>query len=299
MNSNFEDDLPIADTPLLGTIERLLMVLSAKETPAERIPAFEQLKKVANRQAVPQLINELQSRQFKGRAEVAEVLGMIGDNQAVPILVFTLQDPAWRVRLSAARALGEIGDTQAVTPLIKALPQAGLLERNAIAAALVKLQDPQAIAPLVQSLSASPPDEESRFHADPEVLHTYYQLLAGFGDDMLPALAAALHDENPNLQEGAVAVLLEMGGEGAVELLITALEEGNETVRSMAAQALGQRANPMAVPALIAALSDTARSMWWPRPVCDEAADALRQIGTPEALDAVAAWAEANDQDTY
>lgn len=299
MSSDFDDDLPNSDTPLLGTIERLLMVLSAKETPVERIPAFEQLKKVADRQAVPKLIDELQSRQFKGRAEVAEVLGMIGDDRAVPILVFTLQDPDWRVRLSAARALGEIGNTRAVTPLIEALPKAGMLERNGIAAALGQLGDRRAIAPLVQSLGTSPPDEESRYQADPEVLHTYYQLLAEFGDDMLTTLAAALHDDNPNLQEGAVSVLLEMGGEGAVGLLISALEEGEETVRSMAAQALGQLADPLAVPALIAALSDQGRSMWWPRSVCSEAADALKQIGTPEALDAAAAWEEANSEDSY
>jgi HEAT repeat protein len=285
-----DNELSSNDTPLLGTVERLLMVLSSKDTPAERIPAFEQLKKVADKQSVPRLIDVLQSRQFKGRAEVAEVLGMIGDDRAVPILVFTLQDPDWQVRLHAAEALGQIGHMRAVTPLIEALPQAGLLERNAIAAALVRLQDRRAIAPLVQSLGTSPPDEKARYQADPEVLQTYYQLLAQFGDDMLPALAAALHDDNSNLQEGALAVLLAMGSDGAVELLMVALEEGDETVRSMAAQALGQLADPQAVPALIAALSDPGRSQWWPRPICEEAASALEQIGTPEALDAVADW---------
>lgn len=294
MNSNFDDDLPFSDTPLLGTVDRLLIMLAAKETPAERIPALEQLKKVAGKDDVPKLIDELQSRQFKGRAEVAEVLGMIGDEQAVPILVFTLQDLDWRVRRSAAKALGEIGNTRAVAPLVEALPKAGMLERNAIAAALVRLRDRRAIVPLVQSLGTSPSSEESRYQADPEVLQTYFQLLAAFGDDMLTVLADALHNDNPNLQEGAVAVLLEMESEGAIGLLCTALEEGDETVRSLAAQALGQRANPLAVPTLIAALSDQARSMWWPRPVCDEAAEALRLIGTPEALDAVAAWEAGN-----
>jgi len=100
-----------------------------------------------------------------------------------------------------------------------------------------------------------------------------------------------------------------LGDARAVEPLIAALRDGVWGVRSRAAEALGKIGNRRAVEPVIAALKDSDFSMWtaaealgalgdaraveslivglkdpWIR---REAAEALRRIGTPEALAAV------------
>jgi HEAT repeat protein len=80
-------------------------------------------------------------------------------------------------------------------------------------------------------------------------------------------------------------------GEVAVPVLIDSLKRRDGTVRRGAAWTLGQIGDPRAVASLIRLLDDSGGGMFGPGDrICDVAADALAQIGTPEALDALEMW---------
>ncbi len=80
----------------------------------------------------------------------------------------------------------------------------------------------------------------------------------------------------------------ELGDKRAVEPLIDALDETDVAVRCGAAHALGELRDERATTSLIFLLSD---NRWdFDVRVCDVAVYALENIGTPEALDAVAQW---------
>ncbi|MCD4684761.1 MAG: HEAT repeat domain-containing protein [Anaerolineae bacterium] len=82
-----------------------------------------------------------------------------------------------------------------------------------------------------------------------------------------------------------------MGDTQAVEPLIAVLRDEKKGVRWHVARALGKLGDVRAAEPLIAALQNDARVLLKGR-VCNEAAKALEQIGTPEALDAVRQWRE-------
>ena len=84
---------------------------------------------------------------------------------------------------------------------------------------------------------------------------------------------------------GAVITVL---GLSSIQHLIAALDNQDAGVRSAVIYALGQTRNTAAVPALIERLSDTEKN--WGTRICDDAARALKSIGTPDALEALEKW---------
>jgi HEAT repeat protein len=102
-------------------------------------------------------------------------------------------------------------------------------------------------------------------------------------DDLALNLIAQLQDPAPQRRVDALFGLIRHGGKVAT-ILIEALQvHPDANVRWYAAYALGLIADPLAVPALIAALDDQLY-------VAHSAQRALEMIGTPEAQAAVAAW---------
>lgn len=86
------------------------------------------------------------------------------------------------------------------------------------------------------------------------------------------------------------AAAIALGKIGVVDVvsgLIEALQDQNHNVREAAADALAQ-VGSLAVPALIEKLTDTHYPSRSEQRICDYAAAALKQIATPEALDALA-----------
>jgi HEAT repeat protein len=110
----------------------------------------------------------------------------------------------------------------------------------------------------------------------------------------LKALITALSNSNDNIRTGAANALTRVAAPEADTALIAALkDENNDTdLRGAAATALGFPHNKVAVPTLIAALSDKDGD------VRDEAQDALVQIG-PEATDALIVAMQTGHTDAF
>jgi hypothetical protein len=181
-----------------------------------------------------------------------DALGELGDSRAVEPLLFRLQNTKSNLYIQRIiEAIARIGDQSAVAPLIDIVQNEAAIISSVAAEALGKLGDVSAVKPLINCLSSS--DKTLRWKA-----------------------AIALGQLNDSM---------------AVTPLIKALNDKNTNVRYYASEALGKLGDAHAVKALISLLSDTnRRQVMWSDRVCDAAAKALIEIGTPEALFAVKKW---------
>lgn len=112
------------------------------------------------------------------------------------------------------------------------------------------------------------------------------------GNGAIPRLVQYLDDNNAFRRWVAAYLLGRIGNPIVVSELITALNDPEPKVRCEAAQALGELGDARAVKALRRNLSD--QTQCFPgsfiKRVCDHAAEKLKRIGTPEAVQAVQKW---------
>lgn len=226
--------------------------------------------------AVPLLIERLRGESPREGEAAAEALGQI---------VLTLGDPT--LRTTAIRALIDATHHRemfvaraAIRALGNAAPIRGraALRTRALDALLDLLHTSRVIAPVVISIRPRP--RFTRDPASPVIMPTHEYLRpylvealgrigAAHGDSagrVMPALIEALYDDEYDLRRAAVVALGEVGGAHP--------EAGNT-----------------AVPALARCLTDEAGPMFSRgERIRDVAADALRLIGTPDALKALDAY---------
>ena len=132
-------------------VDDLIQKLQNKH-PRVRAEAARELGKLRDFHAVSPLINALKDSDAYVRAVAAVALGEIKDASAVPSLIAALQgDQYIYVRQEAAKALGQIKDARAVTPLINALRDECPDIREVGAKALTDIGSP-AIEPLDKAL---------------------------------------------------------------------------------------------------------------------------------------------------
>lgn len=185
------------------------------------------------------IIRALRSREASVRVEAADSLGEIKDGGAVEPLIKALGDEDEDVRLNAQIALGKIGEP-AVEALIQALQEGGWDVRCGAAGALGEIGNKRAVGFLIQALE---------------------------------------HDEVPDVRWRAAQALgniarplVKLGYKKPVKSLIEALGDKDWTVQQVAAEALGDIGDPMAIEPLIEAWG--AETGVW-------AAPALAKIGEP------------------
>ena len=267
-------------------VETMAQASTQKSAPSDRLVSVVSLL----RQIEPSI----------GRSPSADkTLDQIGGNAAMPALIEALRDEDRRVRRSAVRALGRIGNLAAVPALIEAFGDR--TTRNLAISALGLIGQP-AVPPLIKALRK---DKSITRRA------TTALALGRIGDPtVVPVLIEALKDKYVPVRANAVKALGAIGGTPAISALIEALSDKSAPVRATAAKALGIIGDSAAVPALIKALTDetqvrahAARALgaigdsatvpaltevladehWWLR---RWAGEALRNIGTPEAIEA-------------
>ncbi|MCA9267856.1 MAG: HEAT repeat domain-containing protein, partial [Planctomycetales bacterium] len=206
----------------------------------------------------------------------ARALGAIGPGAAaaVPALAKRLEDENSLVRAQSAFALGGIGEaSRAVAPqLVVAVTDKDLLVRRAALRALQSIKPDRSITiPLMARLLRE---------AEPDVVVYVLNSLAEMGAEGLPALTEALKDKQGRYW--ALLVLAEMGAEAqsAVPAIAALVADEEPEVRMQAILALGEigPAAKTAAPAIIKQFeSDDHNAIRY------AAAYALSEIGAAEA----------------
>jgi len=208
------------------------------------------LDKLNRIQTVEQLLDILSDIHMMTLHQVITDSKKNTEQQAIDVLLAILDDDTMTNLVAlrdAIQILGRLGDTQAVQPLIRYLASDDNLVRTRTAQALGQLGDIQAIEPLITILGDS----------DGWIRKNVRQALVKFG-------------------------------EPAIQPLIHVLDDKNRIVCHSAVIALGKLGNEQAVISLTQLLSDTTLPFTWSnKTIADVAANALQEIGTPEALDAL------------
>lgn len=221
---------------------------------------------------VGKFIKQLDSPDFRQRAAAADSLGYIGSKRAVMPLVDAIQDRFWEVQEKASGSLIKLG-APSVEPLLPLLQHRKKEVRTIVAKTLGGIGDRRAVESLMPLLS----DFEE------EVRTATIEALGKIGDERpVDQLVQILGEDNPQLKE-VTAEALEKIGPGAVNSLITTLNEGKNDMRSLAARILGEIGDNRAVESLIASLEDKDTNIRW------RAAEALGKIGDVRAVEPIIA----------
>jgi HEAT repeat protein len=208
------------------------------------------LRDVDNPQLIGQLADVLRSNDPMVRWAVVEALGWIKDPTSAPILIEALHDPNWSVRLASVRSLLEVGDVRATPALVECLSDPQSAVREAAAEALGLISDVRA----------------------------------------LPGLLGALQDREGFVRRASAEALGCIGSDKTTNDLVERLHDPDYHVRWAVVIALGKIGDPAAVNDLIEMLNDQDGPKWEQRRICDVVAEALMQIGVPEAVKAVNEW---------
>jgi HEAT repeat protein len=204
----------------------------------------------ASLNVINQILETLNDSDWMIRWTGVETLGWTGNVHVVPHLVQRLTDNNWKIRIAAIRSLSEIGDNAAVTGLSALLSDNNSVVREAAAEALGLLD----------------------------------------GKETLQALESAATDPEDFVRLAAVESLGRLHQKSAVRILLSALRDKSEHVRWAAANGLSGMVSAEMVSSLVPSLSDTAGPYWEQKRICDVIVDILKQIGSDEALSAIADW---------
>jgi HEAT repeat protein len=220
--------------------------------------------------AVPRLIEALESDSRDTRATAARRLAEMKERAAIPTLMKLLRDDDWRVREAAAVALGKLKAAGAVRGMLETLrygrpgPFGG--GNHAVILGAIREIGPPAVPVLIDALNDS--DWRIRLHAI-DVLGQINALEA------IPDLIAALYDTEKRVRWRASDALGEMGCVEAVPALLDLLNDRVDEVRITAASALGRIGHREGIVGLLKLLHDNDWRARW------AAAEALWAIGAP------------------
>jgi hypothetical protein len=212
------------------------------------------------------------------RQAAARALGYLGDIRATIPLISALKDAHGDVRAEVAMALGDLGDNRAIQPLLITLSDSYAPVRTDAATALGMLGR-SAVRPLIEALQ----------NTNAYIREGAAWALGDLGDTLaVEPLLKVLRDANVLVRAYAARGLGTLGDKQAIQYLMPLLFDVDVIVRAWTCWALGQLGGKQAIPGLIVCLSDKRRYSYQSRRICDIAARALEEIGTPEALAALA-----------
>ncbi len=239
---------------------------------------------IGDNSAVQPLIKHLKTDDLELRREIVHALKRIADTQTTLLLNdILLNDEAPYVRYDAAGALGEIKDGDSVYPLITALKNDGKwIVKAGCAEALGKIGNNKAVNTLKDILTTDA-GSESSWARDRAAW-----ALSEIGNGAINALVSALEDNEENTRRRACWALTRIG-KPAIPQLTTVLRSSDKLVRSRAAFALGWIRSKKAILSLSWALRDNETD------VRKMATWALGRIGGAQAADALKGLL--NDQD--
>lgn len=214
---------PRAVKPLSKTLASEQEIWQLRKTAAEELGKF-------GPEAVPILIEALESRNEKVQEAAVKVLGELGDERALKPFLRYMGNPKSDVRWAVAKALPKLGPVT-LSPLLSSLTDQDWAVRQTAAAALGNLKNPAAVDGLIRTL-----DDQNR-----GVSSSVASALGKIGDPRaVEPLIKALSSPEPWLRKAAVKSLGILGDKRAAEPLTKLLRDKDANVRKAAKKALKQ-----------------------------------------------------------
>lgn len=255
---------------------RPLIVALNDPSKGVRLQAAIALGEIIDSRAVNPLIRALSDDDKDVQLAAAEALGKIGDKQAVePLFKSTSKG-----NYEAIIALGKLKDERVVEVLIDRISgrRVDELDLDKTIEALGKIGDPRAVKPLL--LIAVKANGMTGGDGDTQTYHSAWKALEMLRDVSLEPLLEASKDEEDHIRRAAVRFLGMIGTSDVVPYLLDALKDDGDGgwIRNEAMYALS-RLGTLALEPLINSLQDKNEK------VQAMVAEALRNIGDIRAID--------------
>lgn len=227
-----------------GDIAQLIRGLTGSREAART--ARERLIEIGS-EAVPALLETLDSPDFSTRWGGVNVLGYIQDRRALmPLVQLVLHDPNNHVRWRSIWATNRMHDATSAAELHRGLADDSEKVRWNAAIALSMLGDPDSLPVLVAGLKSTSPWQK-------------WEAINALGrvhdEHTVAALTPLLADPDLRVRQETALSLGRIAGEGAVAALIEALSDAHPGVRWRAGMALAQIGDPRAIAPMEQALT--------------------------------------------
>ncbi len=202
--------------------------------PEERATALRLLGELKDPRGLPVLIEAVKDPQPSVRGAAVSALGDMGKSQAIPHLEKALQDTIPAVRTSAAISLGELGHKMVAPTLRRALSDTNPVVQAAVVSTLLRLEEPiDLLMPSVGELIR---------HNDPGTRSALAKALgrahAENKERAVAVLSELLGDPIPRPRIAAARSLGQIGGQDLIPVLKRALHDEDDAVRATAGGAL-------------------------------------------------------------
>jgi HEAT repeat protein len=172
---------------------------------------------------------------------------------AIPALIHELQSDQWRDRTNAADTLAKIHDPEAISALINALQEDNNADvRVAVVEALATYKQKQVVPPLIKALDDHNRNVRKSAARVLEKSMPYYRKLND--PQISKAFVAALQDNNRGVRLVAARLLGELQDPATADALIGALEDVDTDVRIAAKKSLYKIKDNRAIDSLVAGL---------------------------------------------
>ena len=197
----------------------LIQIAATDPEDALRARAFDTLRSLGIRDALPAAITGLGDPALRARAAAIRLVGELGDTRSVELLRAQTADPDARVRAAAARALGALRATVAEPDFLRLLGDPKPMVREAAILGIIGARVQSAVPTLVELLG----------DVDPSVQREAAHAIGILGArSAVPALLSAFPDAPAGVGE-AIAVAVGRLDPSAVGRLLDALAESPDT----------------------------------------------------------------------
>lgn len=260
-------------------ISEELLHLLKKGNVSTRTTSTQLLAGVDDPKVISELVKNLSDSNLNIRLASAQALEETAAPQTTPALIKALDDLNNLVHDAAFKAIAQIG-IYAITHLLKALPRSNRETRVDIIRLIGHIGSAEAVRELVMY----------HYDRDTDVREAVRDALKAIGVEQAnPELQVMLGDRDESKRAVAAWAMAEVPHPTQIPTLIKALEDKSVRVRTNAALALGQSGDAVVVKPLI----KTCR-FDRDKAVQRSAAQALKEIGTDEALKVATQWFSSN-----
>ncbi len=244
----------------------------------KRWEAIHQLVKIGKPAVLP-LIDLLHDEDMEAKSFGVDCLGRLKDQRAIDPLLKLLDEENDLLRFDVILALGNLGYTEIFDQVSEFLTNKGNPAQLRIdaAEALGNMRDERAIEPMTKVFLDST-DNASTLD-DEIVRQCVTTALSQFGKRMLPLFLEALNNPDWRTRWFAADGLRDLGDTSAVEPLIAATKDPNNSVRRQIIYALRSFNDPRAYDVYLAALKDDDHL------VCSVASLSLAKLGDKRAFE--------------
>jgi len=211
-------------TAMWDTIQKA----TAAPNPEERATALRMVGDLKDARGLSILLEAMTNQQPSVRGAAASALGDLGKVQGIAALEKALDDKIPAVKTSAAISLGELGVKESLAALRRSLADPNPVVKAAVVSALLRVEEPfESVAGALYELAQNN-DPGTRSAAGKAAGRAH-------GANTQPAiefLAGLLKDSIPRPRIAAARALGQMGGEDVLPLLKSALHDEDDAVRA-------------------------------------------------------------------